>query len=94
MIEERKCRNRRFRKAQRKNRQQRDPFGRNLIHWMNAVGCQPIKLLGTVMDLVKPPKQGYRMKHPMDKIESQIGDHNNLDDLEPVGLIGHSGPHR
>jgi hypothetical protein len=47
-----------------------------------------------MMDLVKPPKQGNRMKHPMDKVDPQIGDDYNLNDLEPVGLIGYSGPDR
>jgi len=61
---------------------------------MNAVGCQPVRLLTTMMDLVKPPKQGNRMKHPMDKVDPQIGDDYNLNDLEPVGLIGYSGPDR
>src|SRR5262245_31912391 len=91
LVKHRKNHNCCIRKAQCKNRNQRDALSCNLIHWMNAAGCQPVKLLDTVMDLVKPPKQGNRVKHAMDKIEPQISEHNNLDDLKPVRLIGHSG---
>ena len=61
---------------------------------MNAIGCQPVELFDAVVDLVKPPQQGNRVKHPMREIETQISDQDDLDDLEPIRLTGDGGPHR
>ena len=37
-------------------------------------------------------KAGESNETSEDKIDPQVGDHNNLDDLEPVGLIGQQRP--
>src|SRR5215831_14655775 len=62
--------------------------------WMNANRCQPVELFNAVVDLVKSPQQGYRVKHPMCEIEAQISNQDDLDDLEPIRLAGDSDPHR
>src|SRR5713101_2324378 len=61
---------------------------------MNAKRCQPVELFIAVVDLVKSPQQGYRVKHPMYEIETQISNQDDLDDLEPIRLAGDSDPHR
>src|SRR4051812_8293351 len=61
--------NRPFGKSQRKNWDQRNSLGQNLIYRMDPSSSEPVKLFNAVVNGVEPPQPGNSMKHAMGPIE-------------------------
>src|SRR6185437_14759356 len=70
------------------NRNERSRLGERLIEEVYAMGRKPIQLLDAVVDGVKAPEQRNPMESAVRKIEPDVGNHDDLADLNPGRLCG------
>jgi hypothetical protein len=81
--------------AEAKGIERQDGTGSNeyLVDRVKMVRGQPVHLVNTVMDLVKPPEQRRPVGGPMTEIPAQLGDGEPRKDLEPHRQGGNEVTH-
>ena len=72
----------RRREAQQHYWNQSEPSGDDDVDQVEARSGNPVERDARVMDRVKPPERGHRVKEPMRRVLAEVGDDHHLDKLQ------------